>query len=114
MAGYKKAMASTPKKTLAKDTKKYASQTVRLRASKEIAKQEGVADKSWKDARDFTPKQKKAATDVNKADMNLGKGVGSVVNARSKGQETKLAKRVNQSIVARGGKPVKTYTKKAK
>jgi cytochrome c556 len=105
---------ATSKKTLAKDTKKYTGQQVQFRATKEVAKQTGVADKSWRDARDFTPEQKKAASDFNKADMNLGKGVGNRINPKSKGQETKTTKRVNQSIVARGGKPVKTYTKKAK
>jgi hypothetical protein len=101
------------KKTLAKDTKKYAGQTVRFRATKEVAKQTGVEGKSWKDARDFTPKQEKAYRAFNKADRELGKGVGEKVTPRSKGQNTKITKRVNQSIVARGGKPVKTYTKKA-
>jgi hypothetical protein len=34
--------------------------------------------------------------------------------SKSSSTKTTLAKRANQSIVARGGKAVKTYTKKAK
>jgi len=109
-------------KKIAKNTKKFVKQSVQYSATKTVAGQNGVVNENgrpkyagMKNPSKVTDTQKQARRSFAKASGKLGKGVGNKVNPISKNKETKsIPKRVNQSIVARGGKPVSTYKKKDK
>jgi hypothetical protein len=106
---------ATSKKAVAKNTKAVKKTIVRTTANEKMAyKEDAMPSQRGPASAPLTPRQRSLQDTALKESKKLNKPTGPTTMTSKKfmkGDKT-LNKRVNQSIVARGGKPEKTYTKK--